>query len=77
MKRRLFLGCATSLAVASSLYVAALRGGFWKDDGGVGQRFPVGCTVELTYCNTFYEGTPQTCNCLDRQDAGAAWGCGI
>ncbi len=55
--------------------------GFFEDDAGVGQSFPLGCRVNLTYCNQFYEGTPQDCFCkiVPLIDGGQApgWTCGI
>lgn len=54
-------------------------GGVFVDDAGAGMSFPVGCSVNLTYCNSFYEGSPQTCQCSISpvRDSGPAWSCGI
>ena len=55
-----------------------VTGKWFRDDAGAGQRFPVGCVVDLTYCNSFYEGQPQTCSCdFSPFDSGATWSCGI
>ena len=55
-----------------------VSGALFHDDAGAGQQFPVGCTVSLTYCNTFFEGTPQTCTCAAIvTDASPSWLCGI
>ena len=58
---------------------AVTLGGFFTDDAGVGQSFPVGCFVNLTYCDTYFEGSPQTCICTpDGPDSGVAhWSCPI
>ncbi|GEM_PF-5757931 len=48
----------------------------FRDDAGAGQRFPVGTSVNLTYCNSFYEGSPQPCQCEQGfADSGPSWLC--
>ncbi len=71
--------CPTD-AAADAPRCSVSVGGFFEDDAGVGETFPVGCYVNLTYCNRFYEGTPQSCWCQSDPNVdggGPSWGCGI
>jgi hypothetical protein len=56
-------------------------GAIFRDDAGEGQSFPLGCQVNLTFCNGSYEGSPQTCYCTNTPiaDGGTepGWSCGI
>ena len=58
-----------------------VAGGIFKDDAGEGQSFPLGCQVNLTFCNGSYEGSPQTCQCTNTPIADGGkepgWSCGI
>ena len=62
---------------AADAQTCAVIDGLFPDDGGVGEAFPIGTRVNLTYCNSFYEGRPQDCSCLANSDAGPTWACGI